>query len=180
MQRVERWCHCHRWRFHASYMLCDRYSRFITTSCWRSPTPTPSSRLSFHRRSSSSATSASRSLCRISTDQSSSTACDARRPPSARRRRTSSTSSGHRPRAATVPPPQTGVVLGPPSPTSASTPIRLIIDCRWKSVSLSVACALAVCFLGAGYNYDLTAIRPRYENSTTNVTTGLLNGALNK
>jgi len=34
--------------------------------------------------------------------------------------------------------------------------------------------------LSGGYNYDSTAIRPRYYRSTTNITTGLLNCGLNK
>ena len=34
--------------------------------------------------------------------------------------------------------------------------------------------------LGGGYNYDSTAIRPRYDHSTTYVTIGLLHCCLNK
>ena len=33
---------------------------------------------------------------------------------------------------------------------------------------------------GARYNYDSTAIRPRYDHSTTDVKTGLLHCGLNK
>jgi len=35
-------------------------------------------------------------------------------------------------------------------------------------------------WLQRGFDFDSTAIRPRYDHSTTNITTGLLHCSLNK
>jgi len=69
----------------------------------------------------------------------------------------------------------TNIFAGPAALAGVCAPLSTILVGN-AAVKNTAQCDV----LGGGYNYDSTAIRPRYDHSTTYVTIGLLHCCLNK